>query len=273
MTTKKECLIYMRTSTLTNVKGDSVKRQKSSIMKWVKSNGYSVRGEYWDVESGSKDTMDRPEFMRMISDSERMGIRVLVFSDQSRLSRDIIVQESTFRLLSSRGYSLVSSENPESFIEDSLRSIEVIAYATILFGILLYVSSIQSKDNKDQKDLNFLDSLIIGLGQCFALIPGASRSGVTMMSALFLGYKANFCAKYSFLLSIPTITAISVVEIIGISQTDYSLSFHLLLAMVISFLFAFFTISFFLKALERIGLTPFIIYRLILGFILVIFWM
>ena len=119
MTTKNECLIYMRTSTLTNVKGDSVKRLKSSIMKWVKSNGYSVRGEYWDDESGSKDTMDRPEFMRMISDSERMGIRVLVFSDQSRLSRDIIVQESTFRLLSSRVYSLVSSENPESFIEDS----------------------------------------------------------------------------------------------------------------------------------------------------------
>ena len=88
-------------------------------MNWVNSNRYSVRGEYWDVESGSKDTMDRPEFMRMISDSERMGIRVLVFSDQSRLSRDIIVQESTFRLLSSRGYSLVSSENPESFIEDS----------------------------------------------------------------------------------------------------------------------------------------------------------
>ena len=68
MTTKKECLIYMRTSTLTNVKGDSVKRQKSSIMKWVKSNGYIVKGEYWDVESGSKDTMDRPEFMRMISE-------------------------------------------------------------------------------------------------------------------------------------------------------------------------------------------------------------
>ena len=119
MTTNKECLIYMRTSTLTNVKGDSVKRQKSSIMKWVKSNGYIVKGEYWDVESGSKDTMDRPEFMRMISDSERMGIRVLVFSDQSRLSRDIIVQESTFRLLSSRGYSLVSSENPDSFLNDT----------------------------------------------------------------------------------------------------------------------------------------------------------
>jgi len=119
MTTKKECLIYMRTSTLTNVKGDSVKRQKSSIMKWVKSNGYIVKGQYWDVESGSKDTMDRPEFMRMISDSERMGIRVLVFSDQSRLSRDIIVQESTYRLLSSRGYSLISSENPNSFLEDT----------------------------------------------------------------------------------------------------------------------------------------------------------
>ena len=119
MTTNKDCLIYMRTSTLTNVKGDSVKRQKSSIMKWVNSNGYSVKGEYWDVESGSKDTLDRPEFMRMITDSERLGIKVLVFSDQSRLSRDIIVQESTYRLLSSRGYSLVSSENPDSFLDDT----------------------------------------------------------------------------------------------------------------------------------------------------------
>ena len=88
-------------------------------MKWVKSNGYSVKGEYWDIESGKMDTMVRPEFMRMISDSEGLGIKVLVFSDQSRLSRDIIVQESTFRLLSSRGYSLISSENPNSFLEDT----------------------------------------------------------------------------------------------------------------------------------------------------------
>ena len=119
MTTNKDCLIYMRTSTLTNKDGDSVHRQKSSIMKWVKSNGYSVKGEYWDIESGKTDTMDRPEFMKMISDSEGLGIKVLVFSDQSRLSRDIIVQESSYRLLSSRGYSLISSENPNSFLEDT----------------------------------------------------------------------------------------------------------------------------------------------------------
>jgi len=119
MTTNKDCLIYMRTSTLTNKDGDSVHRQKSSIMKWVKSNGYSVKGEYWDIESGKTDTMVRPEFMRMISDSEGLGIKVLVFSDQSRLSRDIIVQESSYRLLSSRGYSLISSENPNSFLEDT----------------------------------------------------------------------------------------------------------------------------------------------------------
>ena len=119
MTTNKDCLIYMRTSTLTNKDGHSVHRQKSSIMKWVKSNGYSVKGEYWDIESGKMDTMVRPEFMNMISNSERLGIKVLVFSDQSRLSRDIIVQESTYRLLSSRGYSLISSENPDSFLSDS----------------------------------------------------------------------------------------------------------------------------------------------------------
>ena len=119
MTTNKDCFIYMRTSTLTNKDGDSVHRQKSSIIKWVKSNGYSVKGEYWDIESGKMDTFERPEFMNMISDSERLGIKVLVFSDQSRLSRDIIVQESTYRLLSSRGYSLISSENPNSFLEDT----------------------------------------------------------------------------------------------------------------------------------------------------------
>ena len=119
MNTKNDCLIYMRTSTLTNKDGDSVHRQKSSIIKWVKSNGYSVKGEYWDIESGKSDTFERPEFMNMISDSERLGIKVLVFSDQSRLSRDIIVQESTYRLLSSRGYSLISSENPNSFLEDT----------------------------------------------------------------------------------------------------------------------------------------------------------
>ena len=61
----------------------------------------------------------RPEFMRMITDSVRLGVKVLVFSDQSRLSRDIIVQESTYRVLSSRGYTLVSSENPESFLVDN----------------------------------------------------------------------------------------------------------------------------------------------------------
>ena len=80
MTTNKDCLIYMRTSSMTNSKGDSVKRQKSSIMKWVKSNGYTVRGSYWDIESGKMDTMERTEFMKMIYDSETMGIKVLVFS-------------------------------------------------------------------------------------------------------------------------------------------------------------------------------------------------
>jgi len=91
-------------------------------MKWVKDNGYKVKGEYFDVVSGKIDTMDRSEFLRMIHDSETLDIKVLVFSDQSRLSRDIIVQESTYRLLSSRGYRLISSENPNSFIEDTSTS-------------------------------------------------------------------------------------------------------------------------------------------------------
>ena len=68
-TTNKDYFIYMGTSTLTNKDGDSAHRQKSIIMKWMKSYGYSVKGEYWDIESSKTDTMERPEFIRMISDS------------------------------------------------------------------------------------------------------------------------------------------------------------------------------------------------------------
>ena len=71
MTTSNDCLIYMRTSTLTNVKGDSVMRQKSSIMKCFNSNGYSVKDEFWDFESSSKITLDRPKYRRMIANSDR----------------------------------------------------------------------------------------------------------------------------------------------------------------------------------------------------------
>ena len=102
----------MRTRTLTNVKGDSVKRQKSLIMKWVKSNGYSVRGEYWDVESGSKDTMNRPEFMRMISDSERMDIWVQVYSEKSRL---LIIHFRNISVISSISNSSISESSNVSF--------------------------------------------------------------------------------------------------------------------------------------------------------------
>ena len=128
MTTNKDCLIYMRTSSMTNKDGDSKHRQKNSIMKWVKENGYKVKGEYFDVVSGKTDTMDRSEFLRMIHDSETMDIKTLVFSDQSRLSRDIVVQEQTYRLLSSRGYRLISSENQDSFIEDSSSIINSISF-------------------------------------------------------------------------------------------------------------------------------------------------
>lgn len=169
---------------------------------------------------------------------------------------------------------LVTGFLVRGFVESNLRTAEIIAYSTIIFGVLLYASTRKNTKNKDQKDLTYLDSLTIGLGQCFALIPGASRSGVTIMTALFMGYKIDFSARYSFLLSIPTIGVISIVEIFGINKiSQQSLSLDLLLAMIISFLFAFFTISFFLKTLEKIGLAPFIIYRLILGFAILLFWL
>jgi integrase len=90
---------------MTNSKGDSVKRQKSSIMRWVKDNGYNVKGEYWDIESGKTDTMERTEFMKMIFDSETMGIKVLVFSDHTTINKHLGWSSSFYEWSINLGYS------------------------------------------------------------------------------------------------------------------------------------------------------------------------
>ena len=96
MTTNKDCLIYMRTSSMTNSKGDSVKRQKSSIMKWVKSNGYTVRGSYWDIESGKTDTMERTEFIRNYGNQSSCLFRSVSIVERYNCSR-VYFQTSFFK--------------------------------------------------------------------------------------------------------------------------------------------------------------------------------
>ena len=88
---KKDCVCYYRTSTVTNRNGDSLKRQKSNVHRWCRNNGYRVRGEWWDIESGTVDVLERPEFGELLSFCEKEGIDTVVFENSSRFSRDLIV--------------------------------------------------------------------------------------------------------------------------------------------------------------------------------------
>ena len=153
-----------------------------------------------------------------------------------------------------------------------LRNSEVIAYATIIFGIFLYVAQLR-KGKEDLDSVNLKQALIIGLFQCLALIPGTSRSGITITAGLFLGLSATAASRFSFLLAIPTIGAIALAELIRISFIDITDNgTELSIALIISFLVAYISIDMFLKLIDRIGFTPFVIYRLLLGGWLLIYW-
>ena len=153
-----------------------------------------------------------------------------------------------------------------------LRNSEVIAYATIIFGIFLYTAQLR-KGKEDLDSVNLKQALIIGLFQCLALIPGTSRSGITITAGLFLGLSATAASRFSFLLAIPTIGAIALAELIRISFIDITDNgTELSIALIISFLVAYISIDMFLKLIDRIGFTPFVIYRLLLGGWLLMYW-
>jgi len=157
------------------------------------------------------------------------------------------------------------------FISMHLRSTEVIAGTTILFGIVLFLSDRLGSRSLSLSAMTIGASLIIGLSQTLALIPGTSRSGITMTAALFLGYSRDAAARFSFLLSIPLIAAAGLLkgkELVDAGgATDWS---AMAIGTFVAFASAYACIHMFLSFLEKIGFTPFVIYRLLLGMVLVI---
>ena len=154
-------------------------------------------------------------------------------------------------------------------IEVHLRSIEVIAYATIFFGILLWAADTFFHDSKDINQLTWKTSLIIGISQAIALIPGTSRSGITMTAARFLGFKRDAAARFSFLLSIPLITIAAFYKLVQLMASDLPVEWGVIIAgVILSMISAYVCIYFFLKWLNSISFSVFLIYRLLLGFFL-----
>ena len=155
---------------------------------------------------------------------------------------------------------------------NKFRNIETIAWMTLIFGVLLYVSD-KFKDDKNIYDnFDYKSVLLIGFMQILSLVPGVSRSGIAITTARLLKFKRTEAAKISFLISIPILGAVS---IFGLKNIFLSKSIEFtklnLLSIIISFIFSFLTIKYFLRYIEKFSLKIFVYYRIFLGLILIFF--
>jgi undecaprenyl-diphosphatase len=158
----------------------------------------------------------------------------------------------------------------KGYIETNLRSELVIAATTIGFGLLLWLADARGRGQRDEYSLRISDIVIIGVAQALALIPGTSRSGITMTAGLMLGLSREGAARFSFLLSIPVITLAGMMLTLDLVKQPAAVDWGaMIIGLVTSAITAYLCIHYFLKLLERIGMLPFVIYRLLLGALLV----
>lgn len=154
----------------------------------------------------------------------------------------------------------------KDIIEEHLRSPLVIAATTVIFGLLLWWADVRGRRERDEYSMDWKDVLAIGVGQALALIPGTSRSGATMTLALLMGLTRQAAARFSFLLSIPIILLAGGFKTLDLVESSVPVDWMALgLGVVLSAFSAYLCIHLFLKALEKIGMLPFVIYRLVLG--------
>ena len=159
------------------------------------------------------------------------------------------------------------------FIINHLRTPEVIASASIVFGLLLYFSDVLQKRKKvRQKKIYIPQALMIGLAQVLALIPGASRSGVTMSAAMAMGYSRTKAARFSFLLAIPALLMTSAYLLLKVFQQPqvYNLM-GVSIVFSVSFITSLLSIKLFLSLIERIPISLFVWYRLVLAILVLWF--
>ena len=157
------------------------------------------------------------------------------------------------------------------FFDKILRSNLSIALVSLLMAIFMYIADNSKKGSINLKNHNLLDSFLIGLSQAFAIIPGVSRSGVTISTALVSGWERSDAARFSFLLGIPAISLAAIVEFISSFNEPSSFSFFpLIVGLITTFVSSLFAIDFFLKYLSSNGLKLFILYRVVFGILILL---
>ena len=189
---------------------------------------------------------------------------VINFIKNKKLFFKIIIASAPLMIV---GFFLVQT----NFIE-IIRNIEIIGWTTLIFGILLYFSDKFKLQNSIDKSFNYKSALFIGFFQILSLMPGVSRSGITITAARFFNFNREESAKISFLISIPTLAAVSFYNLNSLFlEKDFEISLLNLLCVVLSFIFSYLTIKYFLKFLKKFSLLSFVIYRVFLGLIIIIY--
>ena len=155
------------------------------------------------------------------------------------------------------------------FIE-KFRNIKIIAFTTIVFGVLLFISDKFKLEKSMDKNFTFMSALFIGFFQILSLVPGVSRSGIAITAARLLNFKRVEAGKISFLISIPILGAVSIYGMKNIILSEnLSLSYFNIISIFLSFFFSLITIKYFLKYISKFNLNLFVYYRIILGLTLI----
>ena len=156
-------------------------------------------------------------------------------------------------------------------IEEKLRSPWIVALASIIFGLVLWYADANARRTRNEFQLNLKDVLIIGCFQVLALIPGISRSGITITLGLFLGLTRKAAARFSFLLAIPVIFASGALQTVRMVTEVSPIGWDdLLLGVLLSAISAGLCIHYFLRLIDRVGMLPFVIYRVLLGLVILV---
>jgi undecaprenyl-diphosphatase len=151
-----------------------------------------------------------------------------------------------------------------------LRNIKVIAWTTLFFGIILYFADQRKIDQNISTNLNIRSIIFIGLFQILALIPGVSRAGITITAARFLNFNRVDSGKISFLLSIPALTGASFLGLKDMSNETIEINLLVIITIILSFLFSYLTVKFFLNYLNKFSLNIFVIYRILIALFLLL---
>jgi undecaprenyl-diphosphatase len=149
-----------------------------------------------------------------------------------------------------------------------LRNIKIIAWTTLIFGIILFIADKNRFDKKISSNLNLQSILFISLFQILSLVPGVSRAGITITAARILKFNRVDSSKISFLLSIPALGGASFLGLKDVVDQSIEFNYLVIIAIISSFIFSFMTVKFFLIYINKFSMNAFVIYRILIALIL-----